>query len=158
MTTSPFPFVAGAVLAAADLNELGNWDTFTPTTTNITVGNGTETALYCRFGDGTTDGLVAWHYELLFGSTTAFTGAITIDYPVAGVGGRRAAQISTVYCEDSSGTDYFGRIYPNTTTNGRPRVFNSAGTYVTGTNITATVPFTWASGDRIAIGGVYQSA
>lgn len=158
MTTSPFPFVAGAVLAAADLNELGNWDTFSPTLTNVTVGNGTESAFYCQLGSGTTDGLVAWYYELLFGSTTAITGSVTITYPVSAVGSRRASQVSTVFCEDSSGTDYYGTLFRNTASVGTVRVFNSSATYLKTTNLGASVPFTWSSGDRLGIGGVYQSA
>lgn len=158
MTTSPFPFVAGAVLAAADLNKLGNWETFTPTLTNVTVGDGSETAVYCQLGDGTTDGLVVWYYGLTFGSTTAITGSVVIYYPVVSGGSRFGSAISTVFCEDASGTDYHGTLFRNTSSYGTVRVFNASATYLKTTNLGASVPFTWASGDRLIISGVYQSA
>ena len=43
---NPFDFSAGAVLTAAQLNQIGDYESWTPTLTNITLGNGTVNAHY----------------------------------------------------------------------------------------------------------------
>lgn len=86
----PMPnFVDGAILDAADLNALGDaidaiqaenygiWQSYTPTNTNVTVGNGTLTARYCLVG-----GLCYVLWSLVCGSTTSFGGNVEIGLPV----------------------------------------------------------------------------
>jgi hypothetical protein len=156
--TTPFPFVAGATLAAADLNSLGTWDTtsWTTTVSNITVGNGTETALFTRIGNGAGVGLVAYYYKLDFGSTTAITGTPLLNYPVEASDARQGSTASWAFYENDNGTDYYGRLFRNNSTRGTLRVFDSSGTYVDATNITSTVPFTWTTSDRIIVAGYYR--
>ena len=58
---------------------VGVWQDFTPTFTNITVGNGTLNARYCQINK-----FVAWTIELVFGSTTSLAkmqAALTIGAP-----------------------------------------------------------------------------
>lgn len=54
--------------------------TYTPTNSNVTVGNGTQTARYLTIGK-----LVYASYSLTGGTTTSFAGIISIGLPVAAV-------------------------------------------------------------------------
>ena len=116
--TTPFPFVALNILNASDLNALGTWDesSWTSPLSNITVGNGTETARYMRIGDGTEVGLVAFFYKLVFGSTTTVDGTPSLTYPVAGQDSRQVAAGCVAFFEDASGSDNWGGIYRNSGT------------------------------------------
>ena len=156
--TTPFPFTSGDILTAANLNAIGTWDSssWTTTVTNITVGNGSETALFTRIGDGTDVGLVAYWYELEWGSTTTITGTPYLYFPVQAVNSRQGSMSSFCFFEDDSGADYYGRLFRSSSLRGSLRVFDSSGTYTTATNITNTVPFTWATGDRIVASGYYR--
>lgn len=147
-------FVAGQVLTAAELNAIAAWTSFTPTWTGLTVGNGTETAFYAPIAD-----LTFMQVALTFGSTTSITAGVTIAYPVAaddtfrdGVGGQ--AQ----FRDDDTGNVYHGVTSPNSGTIMNIRVFNSSGTYLTETNLTSTIPFTWATGDRLIISHWFRAA
>jgi hypothetical protein len=74
---APFPFVAGQVLTAAQINTFGALDTWTPTYTNLTIGNGTVTANY-----NITNRVVYFEWRLLVGSTTSSSGAMRVTLPV----------------------------------------------------------------------------
>ena len=75
---SPFPFSAGDVLTAANMNSIGEWTAFTPTWFNITIGNATQKAYYAVVNE-----IVHVAGEFIFGSTTSFTGSIGFESPVA---------------------------------------------------------------------------
>ena len=81
---NPFPFSVGAVLTAAQLNSIGEaFTSFTPswtaTTTNPVLGNGTLTGEYTQVNK-----LVYARYALIPGSTTTFgTGDYRFTFPVA---------------------------------------------------------------------------
>jgi hypothetical protein len=146
-------FVSGQVLTAAELNAIGTYTSFTPTWGNVTVGNGTSTGYYCQINK-----LIHWSCELLFGSTTSITGNVQIDYPVTPDDFYQAASGAQCVFEDANGTDYYGALFRSSATTSTVRVFNSSGTYVSPTNVTSTVPFTWASTDRLIVNGVYRAA
>lgn len=145
-------FVSGQVLTAAELNAIGTYTSFTPTWGNVTVGDGTSSGYYCQINE-----FVHWSCELVFGSTTSITGNVSIDYPVTPTYGLyRSAAGAQCVLEDSTGTDYYGGLFRVNNTQATVRVFNSSATYVTPTAVTSTVPFTWATNDRITINGVYR--
>ena len=48
---NPFDFSAGAVLTAAQLNQIADFETFTPSWTNITVGNATNSGVYAQVNE-----------------------------------------------------------------------------------------------------------
>jgi len=69
-------FSAGAVLTAAQLNDIGGW---TPTFTNWTKGNATVDAKYMQVGE-----TVYYQMYYLGGSTSAYTtGGMRFSIPVA---------------------------------------------------------------------------
>ena len=156
--TTPFPFVAGAVLNASDLNALGTWDesSWTSPLSNVTIGNGTETARYMRVGTGTEVGLVVFYYKLLFGSTTSVSGDVQIVYPIEALDSRQAASGASCFFEDSNSVDIFGGIFRVSQTNGRLSAYTSSGSFVARDTMDATTPFAWASGDTLTVVGYYQ--
>lgn len=74
---SPFPFTAGQVLTAAQLNSIGEWTSFTPSWNNVTIGNATESWYYAVVND-----IVFVEGQTVLGSTSTITGNVTVDVPV----------------------------------------------------------------------------
>jgi hypothetical protein len=146
-------FSSGDVLTAADMNAIGTWTTFTPVWTNVTVGNGTVTAEYCQVNE-----LVFWRVFLEFGSTTAFSGTVYIDYPIESDGSFLGAVGGSVFCDDFDGSDYYGALYRSTVSRAGLRAYEVSGSYIRGDVVNATTPFTWTTGDRLVIEDFYRPA
>ena len=126
------------------------WTSFTPSWSNVTVGNGTNTGGYIRVGK-----LVSYWAKFVLGSTSAITATPVLTLPVA-------AKSSQIGCHnglfEDSGTGYF-LIMPRVA---GPTVEcyagGAGGTYVGANVLNATVPFTWTTNDIIWISGIYESA
>lgn len=129
------------------------WDTWTPTVTNVTKGNGTETARYIRIGD-----TVIARYKFELGTTSAVTGdvAVTLPVNVAGTMVDTAVGYGLAHQSGVSNSPCFMQ-YVNTSTV-RFRVHNSSGTYVTVSAFSSTVPFTWGSNDVLSFTVIYEAA
>lgn len=68
---------AGELVRASDVVD-PSWVPFTPSMTNVTVGDGTLTGRYMRLaGD-----IIIAEYRLVSGATTSITGVIGVDLPV----------------------------------------------------------------------------
>ena len=143
---SPFPFSAGSVLTASQLNSIGDPVSFTPTFSGVTVGNGTVNAYYWRVNN-----LVFWRLLFELGSTSAITGTVYVEYPVASSGSWVNAIGGNAYFDDANGTDYYGFLYRNNSVRARVVVGNASSTYLTYSSLSSTVPFTWATGDKLLI-------
>lgn len=122
---------------------------WTPTLTGITVGNGTVVARWQKTGKE-----IHFQITITLGSTSLITGEIYFVLPVWAlqqtvlIGGLYDANTYTRYlamCMLENNLCYV-------------RVTNASATYVTQTNLSATIPFTWATGDAIHISGTYESA
>jgi len=153
---NPFPFVAGDVLTAAELNGIGEALTFTPTYTNFSLGNGTVDARYVRVQK-----LVYVSVNITCGTTSAFTGSkMQISKPVTSVASSAGnlTQGLSNFSDASTGAFVFGAVRYSTTTAQSVDLYNSAGTYVELAFTNVTVPFTLATGDVIGISYVYEAA
>ena len=128
------------------------WTAYTPTLTNITLGNGTLTASYMQVGK-----TVHFKISLTLGSTSAMGTAPTFTLPVTAVA---ASGLIYGLCllADYGTADYVGFSLQDSTTTVKVYVTNVAGTYPTLTTITATVPYTWAVSDVMVISGTYEAA
>jgi len=150
---NPFPFVAGNVLTAAELNGIGETTTFTPSWNNVTVGNGTlNYATITRVNS-----FVYVQVMFTLGSTSSVTGNISINNPVTpatvgqnavGVGLFADANTSVLYPTTISMAAGLMQNFPS----------NSAGTYTVVNQASATVPFTWTTGDVITFSAGYRVA
>ena len=135
---------------------LGTYTAYTPTLTNITIGNGTITAKYCRVND-----FVHALGKILFGSTTVVTAAnINATLPVnADTSPTNVPWGWVSFIDQSAGSVVQGT---NSLSGYGDRawfqVLVAIGTYATMSNINATVPFTWADTDYISFNICYKAA
>lgn len=126
---------------------MGAWNGYTPTLTNITIGNGTSAFTYVQQGK-----TVHVRGRLTFGSTTAVTGAISFSLPVTATGNFTFNVTARV-----AGADYMMYATPATGTFGVSAV-TASGTYAGRANTSATVPATWTTNDYITFSATYEAA
>jgi hypothetical protein len=147
---NPFLFDSGDVLTAATLNTIGDWNAWTPTWTNLTVGNGSVVAYYAEV-----NGIVFYQVEVNWGSTTSASGSWQCTAPITQETTQdwHTGDTAALYNSGSS-------IYTGTT-----MVLNSSGTKIfwyhntasgTFANLTGTVPFTWGTNDQARASGFYR--
>jgi hypothetical protein len=145
-------FTAGQVLTAAELNAIGTWEDFPSGTgfTGITVGNGTLTQRYCEIND-----VVLFVASFELGSTSALTNGV-FQVPVTMSSLDYGSSFTSGIIDGS--TQYGSFVRHNTTNAVLIRAASIGATYVQAAVLSSTVPFTWGSGDRIAIQGIYEKA
>lgn len=132
---------------------LASW---TPTWTNLTLGNGVVVAKWVQIGK-----LVFCRLSLVFGTTTSVSGSITFSLPVtaATLGGTIGGPLGICRMFDTSGAlVVHGTIVRASTTTAIAAPDLASGTYVSSTVTSSTVPFTWATGDEIITSFWYESA
>ena len=137
--------------AATGIKWAGAWTTWTPTIANLSIGNGVVTARYARIGN-----TVAFSFKVDFGSTTTVSGSPNFTLPI------NAASTAALFLNivDAGVTNYYGEggIYSFDGSKVFCNAFNSSGTYLTNASWSATVPFTWGTGDYFTISGTYEVA
>jgi len=151
---NPFPFVAGSVLTAAELNGIGEKTNYTPTFTNLTVGNGTLTAFYTRVQN-----IINVFVQVAFGSTTSISGDVNISLPFARLDFRDFT-LGNVTFYDFGTQVYVGWVIPSSVDKNLVLVRNAlvAGSAVTVSPLSATAPFTWTTTDILSFSYSYQAA
>ena len=137
---------------------LGTYQAYTPTFTNLTVGDGTLAAQYC-----TVNKFVHAFGSLTFGSTTTIAVSSYMTLPLHTVNTENGALGSILggvtYYDVSALIVYRGTIDGRIASSVVDfRVNNTAGTYETGVSPTAAIPFTWATGDIIRWNIFYKAA
>jgi hypothetical protein len=143
--TDDVKFITSKSLADATLGKLGAaWTTWSPSWTNLTVGNGTTNATYIQIGK-----TVIARLTFTLGTTSSISGAVSVAVPVAANGDALGSCIMT----DAGTQNYTGEYWA-------PYPFTHAtnSTYSFISFITATAPFTWTTGDSIIINMVYEAA
>ena len=151
---NPFPFVAGQVLTAAELNGIGEAGTaFTPTYTGYTRGNGTVFAKFMRVNQ-----FVFVYVQEILGSTSSMTASPVMDLPVASNGAASQLKSGVEFYDDSANIIYFGQTRSSGGTTVEINAQLASGTYVSRAQPSATVPFTWATGDRFTFAICYEAA
>jgi len=132
------------------LKYTGGWTTWTPTIAGVTLGNGTVTARYCQIGK-----IVHYAFYLLFGTTSIATGDFSITVPVTPSNVNLMNSTSFAY---NGGTFYVQSPFGGGTNQVYSRAGYAAASYVFGTTVSATAPFTWGSGSAMQITGYYEVA
>lgn len=126
--------------------------TYTPTFTNLTLGNGNVVAKYVKAG-----GIIIDQIVITFGSTTAITGAVTIN-------GLQSSQslspmiVGSVNLHDNGTAYYSGVARAASATSVEVLAQGAGGTYTTAVGISSTIPHTWATGDQIIVNTVRLAA
>jgi hypothetical protein len=130
----------------------GGWTTWTPSWTNLTVGNGTVVARYQQIGK-----TVNYYLQFAMGSTSAVTGRIIWTLPVT-PNQSFAGGLGTAVIVDSGVGGFPGFLGGWSATQSYLSVTNTSGTYGTETNTSATVPMTWAANDFFFLNATYEVA
>jgi hypothetical protein len=139
---TPFPFTTGQVLTAAQMNSIGETVSYTPTLTNLTLGNGTLSARYAQINN-----FVHYEGKITFGTTTSITGTPQIAMPLNSA--QSFQQAGNVVYADSGVATYLGFPLQVTTSTIYLFIQNTATAYGTEVAVSATVPFTWGNLDNI---------
>lgn len=125
----------------------GDWQTYTPTLTNITIGNGSIAAKYAKNGN-------VVHVEVLivFGSTTTIAAGALISLPTNNTAGSSAQILgSTGMFDVSAGIIYRGTALVNSATD---LVLYQSNTPLA--LVTNNLPFIWTTSDQLTASLVYQ--
>jgi hypothetical protein len=133
----------------------GVWRTWTPTYTDLTLGNGTVVAEYTR-----AEGLIVARFDLTFGTTTTVDGTDPrISMPVTAAAGYAAEDhIGPAGLLDFGTQRYPGQVRAWDTAEFNVIIFGAGGTYATTGEVSATVPFTWTTNDRLTFTATYEAA
>lgn len=136
------------------VNRASTWQSYTPTLTNLTLGNGTLIGQYNRVGN-----TVHFYVIVVFGSTTSVVGPVLVTVPFPMVVSTYQSSLFTGMLEDASGSpDFVCFGFRNTLTNFQVTCLGVGGTHAGYNSLAATTPFTWTTSDRITIGGTYQTS
>lgn len=131
------------------------WQSWTPTFANLTAGSGTHASKYIQIGK-----TVFYRMQFtLAGDSTVGTNP-TFTLPVTSVSYSQANQgIGQFDAYDSSpaGTAN-GFIGWLTTTTAQLFVYTTSGSTIVPSGLASTVPFTWATGDKVLAQGFYEAA
>lgn len=149
-TPASLPAV-GDKIPVAFPDAFGAWSTYTPATTNLTIGNGSLAGRYTQVGK-----LVVFQVSFILGSTSAVAASPTIEAPVTSANTFRFhALTGTVFWDNSATQQYFGHgtLLGNSKT---IALFgNNSGVFG---GVNNTTPFTWATSDEINVSGMYEAA
>lgn len=134
------------------LNHDNEWTTYTPTWTNLTVGNATQAFAYCQIGK-----FVAVTGILTWGSTTSATGTFTMSLPIT-ASSTQSSWFGVCNALDSGVENYHGLVLNASTTTVALRVYGVTGSRIKSDPITNTVPFTWGTSDAVSVQLFYRAA
>jgi hypothetical protein len=126
------------------------YSTWTPTLTNLTVGNGTAIWSYAQSGK-----VVFIDISFTLGSTSS-VGDVRISLPVEAKYNFGSFLVNYL----DAGTTYFAGaavIENDGTSFISTKVFKTDSTYATLASLSSTVPMTWTTNDRISIQGSYEA-
>ena len=134
---------------------LGTYTAYTPTWTNLTVGNGTAISAYCQVNN-----FVHYYGIFILGTTSSITGVPIVSLPLTSANPFSTYNMPfglTSYHDISAGIIYEGTMIPASATTSNFRVGRVNATDLFGANISATVPMTWVSTDRIQWNMMYRT-
>lgn len=148
---NPETIPGGPQMNIGGFNLAGAWRSYTPSLTNITLGNGTITGGYLLMGK-----TCFVRIAFVFGSTSAVAAGARIGLPFAGISlGTSVEQTLAGSCVDISAVTsqlLAGRI-TSSSSNVIP-IHDELGASFG--ELSATAPFTWATGDSLNLSGVYE--
>ncbi len=126
------------------------WQTYAPTLSGGWAnGNGTYSAQYAQVGK-----IVHVRLRFNIGSTTTKGTNCVFSLPVTAKNTFNQGLALLAI----GGTNYQGIVRNETTTQARILTAQASGTYLTVTQVTATIPDTWATSDTITFSFTYEAA
>ena len=137
---------------SAWLNIDTKFTTFTPTWTNLTVGNATQAAQYIQIGK-----FVYVEGQLTFGTTTSISTNPKINYPVTADSTAPVGQTFFAQFIDVGSTVFYGVVQCEPTAVDFYNI-NVAGSYPGLASVTSTLPFTFGNTDVITYSFIYEAS
>ena len=116
---------------------------FLPNIANLTSTSGTFEAFYNVQGRR-----VQGHLSFTFGASSAIGGSLTLTLPAGADTYTKNTPIGMARFKDATGGDAAGGVIFSS---GIIAVYVASGTYLTGTALSSTVPFTWATNDDFEV-------
>jgi hypothetical protein len=129
---------------------LGDWIAFTPTFTNLTLGNGTVDFAYCKIGK-----TVHVRYNITLGSTSSVGTSAAFNLPFTN-GGMPTTVYPSLFL-DSGSAFYTGFVFL-ASNSANFYLQNTGGAYSTTGAVTSGTPFAWAVNDFMSGTFTYQAA
>jgi hypothetical protein len=124
------------------------WVSYSPSIGGLTLGNGTISTRYQAIGK-----TYIVNITVTLGSTSAITGDLRFGLPTSA----NKFSAGSTWLEDVSVGVYTGTVLINTT-DIYVRATATNATYGTTSNLSSTVPFTWATGDNIIVQATFEAA
>jgi hypothetical protein len=155
-TSSDFVVTYDASASAAKKVALGSafvWTSFTPSWTNLTVGDGTNLGSYTHVGKTTFFRII-----FTFGSTSSIGGSVSVNFPATSASLTGSVIVGNVRLVDATGSTYFGNAMYLSTAAMIVTSFAVSGSSIIQAALSSTAPFTWATSDAIQITGFYERA
>jgi hypothetical protein len=140
-------FVVGQTLTASDMNIIGTWSSFTVTTTGS--ANMTFTGQSCVINK-------LCVFEIIGTATGAATPPVTVTLPEAMASLNGAVGFQAGFFDDNLSVWYYGPMQRSSGAIVQTRVWNASATYLTATQVTNLIPFTWAANDLFVLCGSYR--
>lgn len=134
---------------ATGLKYTGGWTSYTPTLSNLTLGNGTVQARYRQVGK-----MVDVVFAFTLGSTSAVGSNPSFTLPVSSSIGSIAYN---AYFQDAGTGTFIGFVNLGASS-ATFFAANASGTYISYSSVTATVPFTWTTNDFFNVIFSYEVA
>jgi hypothetical protein len=124
---------------------------YTPTFTGITLGNGTVSGSYNRSG-----GRCFFTARFVLGTTSAVTGAMTVTTPTVHAATRPGMLAGSMF-DTSAGLEYPCGFTGEASAISTVKVYalSASSSFVSISNPSSTVPFTWATTDEVNVTGWY---
>lgn len=132
----------------------GTYTSYTPTLTNVTLGNGVLNGAYVRIGDVVIGGV-----HLVFGTTTSVSGLMGISLPFTVAGGANSRTLPRCAFGDPGVNTHWGvGVIVENATKIDFYAENVTTTYSYVAATSATVPHTWGNTDELYCGFWYRAA
>ena len=155
---NPFDFSAGAVLTAAQLNQIADFEAKTPSwETGITVGNATQVLKVAQINE-----ICMFELEFEAGSSTSFSSsAFKLDIDNSSMPASATeltyAVIGGGWCRPQNSTIYATQVVLNS---GNILMYaqKANATYTTVTFLKSTIPETWNTDGNFYIQGLYRTS
>ena len=143
-----------AVYFPSAISPGGTVQAYTPTFTNLTVGNGGLAGIYTQI-----EKTVYGQIVLTLGSTSSVGNDALVSLPVTGRSNTINTPIGNFMCQDASaGVFNSGVLAMQTTSSMKILIQNAAGTFVQNVGTTAGAPFAWTNGDVLYFNFIYAAA
>tara|TARA_R100001460_G_scaffold29123_2_gene58029 strand:+ start:783 stop:1247 length:465 start_codon:yes stop_codon:yes gene_type:complete len=148
-----FPFSAGQVLTAAQLNEIGEYESFTPSWVNITTTGGTNTGAKFRTND-----MQLLQVKFILGSSSSVDGSVQLTLPDDAHYDHWQMAGTCWYHDTSAGKLRNGHavVTSATTVNFYGFFGGTSSTVTFSQGVTATTPMTWNNGDSLTAMILYR--